>query len=258
MLTIPTGITNTVRTTDLNSIVDSINGNGVHNGMTCSANGSGLGVNVAAGAYTANGTKVQYAGATPAVTLDAADATNPRYDIITADSSGVIAIVKGTANAVPQYPVIPAGKIRLAIFYVHPNTTTLLSFHISDARIMVLTSVGSATIAISTNSIVVNDRAIKTNSKVLISFRSNPTWSASHVHSILVHNMDSTPSPWATVNTAPALAAGGSPTGISGIIALGSSSQYSWVDTIVDSTSFKINTAANVGASTTVDYLIIG
>lgn len=253
-----TGAENYARSSDFDSLVDGIYGNGVHNGMAVTANGTGLGVNVAAGSYTANRTKVQYAGATPAVTLSAADGSNARYDIITADSSGTIAIVAGTPAAAPDYPDIPAGKIRLAIIKVTAGLVTLLSGNVYDALVAVNISKGSGVISSGAASVTVSDRAIKTASKIILTMRTNPVWTYSHTHTMNVPN--GTPSD--SVGIFGSVLAGameGADVTISGNVNSASiSGQYFWADTITDAISFVIHTDQNVGTDTTMDYLIIG
>lgn len=251
----PTGATNIARSTDFNSLVDAFNGNGPHNGMAVTANGTGLGVNVAAGAYTANSTKVQYAGASPAVTLTAADVTNARYDILTADSAGVIAKVDGIASATPQYPAIPANKIRLAIFHVTANLVTLLSGNVYDGRVMVNISKGTATISSGTAAVTVSDRAVKTASKIICGFTSNPTISTAHTHTVTVA-LSGAGSPVRTI-AGPSFVGDAGKTGDVPINSATPSETSLRADTIIDATSFVIRTTVNVGASTTVDYLII-
>lgn len=258
MLDFPTGPANRARRSDFNSLIDAISGNGIHNGMTVSANGTGLGVNVAAGSYTTNGTKVQYVGATPAVTLSTADPTNARIDIIVADSSGVISAVAGIASASPDYPAIPSGKIRLAIINVTAGLVTLLSGNVYDAQVMIPISKGSATISVSTSSVTVSDRAIKTGAKVFITSRNSPAWSNAHTHT-MNFNGGGTFSFNLVVNGIrnEFVKSGGAVNGITGIQTTVLSNEYFWVDTVVDGTSFKINTASNISSTTVVNYIIM-
>jgi hypothetical protein len=67
------------------------------------------------GAYYIGTTRVLFLGSsTPTFT---APVSNPRIDLVTADSSGTIAIVGGTENASPVAPSYPANKIVLAEIY---------------------------------------------------------------------------------------------------------------------------------------------
>ena len=67
------------------------------------------------GAYYIGTTRVLYVGgSTPTFT---APVSNPRIDLITADSSGTIALVSGTESASPSAPSYPANKAVLAEVY---------------------------------------------------------------------------------------------------------------------------------------------
>lgn len=134
---------------DINSVIDGVAGNGVISGLTQAEDSpAAMIVVVAAGTYVANGTLVTKATATD-VTIEAADGSNPRKDIIIADSSGNITVVKGTAAAaVPSgqtgpntsTPVpgnITANKIILAEVWVGTGVTTILDANITDRRIII-------------------------------------------------------------------------------------------------------------------------
>jgi hypothetical protein len=64
------------------------------------------------GTYYVGSTRVLFlGGSTPTVT---APSSHPRIDLVTADSSGTIALVTGTENASPVAPSYPANKLVLA------------------------------------------------------------------------------------------------------------------------------------------------
>ena len=73
-----------------------------------------------------------YAGGT--VALSAADATNPRIDMITIDTSGTVGKVDGTAAATPFPPDIGDTKIALAEIIMVANETSLAAGDIIDKR----------------------------------------------------------------------------------------------------------------------------
>jgi hypothetical protein len=84
---------------------------------------SGLSFTVSASSYyIAN---VQYSSAATDLTLDAADATNDRIDVIAVNSSGAAVILKGTAAA-PPFPAVtdPATQLQLTTVYVAAQATT--------------------------------------------------------------------------------------------------------------------------------------
>lgn len=89
----------------------------------CTPTISGLTVSVAAGVvHLADGTRKELSAST--VTLDAADATKPRIDLVYIDSAGVVAKVTGTASATPTVPTLPSGGISVAQVTVAANATT--------------------------------------------------------------------------------------------------------------------------------------
>lgn len=111
----------------------------------------GMGVTIDAGVVMYDGTYTTVAGGD--VVIDAADATNPRFDIIYVNAVGTCLVAKGTAAAIlptgetafkkmtTPYPTasIPAGII-LARVYVAAAVTTILNAAIDDIA-MVITQV---------------------------------------------------------------------------------------------------------------------
>ena len=111
----------------------------------------GMGVTIDAGVVMYDGTYTTVAGGD--VVIDAADATNPRFDIIYVNAVGTCLVAKGTAAAIlptgetafkkmtTPYPAasIPAGII-LARVYVAATVTTILNAAIDDIA-MVITQV---------------------------------------------------------------------------------------------------------------------
>lgn len=90
---------------------------------------------VAAGSlWFAGGTAaVAYAGGT--VTIGAADATNPRIDIVTISSAGSAVVTAGTAAAHPVSPTIPANAAIIAAVWVPATATTISAGSIIDKRV---------------------------------------------------------------------------------------------------------------------------
>lgn len=102
-------------------------GTGASTSMAPTAHGAAsLQVDIAAGNYSKNGadSSTVYAGGN--ITLTAADATNPRVDIVYMSSGGTLSKTDGTAAAIvagvsgPVPPAWPAGCCPLAICFV-PN-----------------------------------------------------------------------------------------------------------------------------------------
>ena len=83
---------------------------------------SGLTFLVSAAVYYING--VAYASAQQNITLDAADGSNPRIDVIAVDTTGTVVKVTGTAAASPSEPSVdPGTQLKLAIVSVAAAAT---------------------------------------------------------------------------------------------------------------------------------------
>jgi hypothetical protein len=89
---------------------------------------------VAKGAVLSNGTLFAVAAAD--VTIAAADATNPRLDLIVVNSSGALAVRAGTAAAAPKPPARTANDVVLAVVYVPANDTSIETTKCIDLRMM--------------------------------------------------------------------------------------------------------------------------
>jgi hypothetical protein len=89
----------------------------------CEPTINNLTVTVGAGVvHLADGTRKEIAETN--VTLDAADSTNPRIDLVYIDSTGTVAKVTGTAAASPSAPALPTGGISVAQVTVAAGATT--------------------------------------------------------------------------------------------------------------------------------------
>jgi hypothetical protein len=89
----------------------------------CEPTISGLTVTVGAGiVHLAGGTRKEIASTT--VTLDAADSTNPRIDLVYIDSTGTVAKITGTAAANPSAPTLPTGGISVCNVTIVAGATT--------------------------------------------------------------------------------------------------------------------------------------
>lgn len=105
-------------------------GTGASTSMAPSATGAGsLGVTIAAGSFVYNGGTANTGYAGGAITLDAANATLPRVDIVYMNSSGTLAKTTGTPVAIvvgssgPVPPAWPSGSCPLAVCLVPPAAT---------------------------------------------------------------------------------------------------------------------------------------
>ncbi len=105
---------------DLGSYLSESTGYGIVSG--CDPSISGLVVTVASGiVHLADGTRKELSAST--VTLDAADASNPRIDLVYIDSTGAVAKITGTAAASPSAPALPSNGISVATVSVAANAT---------------------------------------------------------------------------------------------------------------------------------------
>jgi hypothetical protein len=92
-------------------------------------------VDIAAGEVLLSGEHITVsAQADKAVT--AADGSNPRFDLISINSSGTAVVTAGTAASQPVYPDIPASSVPLAVLYVPASDNTHANNQITDKRIL--------------------------------------------------------------------------------------------------------------------------
>lgn len=89
---------------------------------------------VAKGAVLSNGT--MFAVTAGDVTIGAADATNPRIDLIVVNSAGTKAVRAGTAAASPKPPARTANDVVLGAVYVPATDTSIETTKITDMRII--------------------------------------------------------------------------------------------------------------------------
>jgi hypothetical protein len=93
---------------------------------------------VAKGAVLSN--RVMFAVAAADVTITAADATNPRIDLIVVNSSGALAVRTGTpapftpGTSTPKPPARTANDVVIAFVYVPANDTAIATTQIVDKR----------------------------------------------------------------------------------------------------------------------------
>lgn len=128
--------------TDIRILTDGLAGVGVVSGCDVTAQGSpDMTVAIAAGTIRiASGALVTVASGNG--TIGAADATNPRIDLISASNAGVKTVTAGTAAASPKPPDLPAGNVALAMVYVAANDTAISTGEITDKRVVLYDPVG--------------------------------------------------------------------------------------------------------------------
>jgi hypothetical protein len=116
-------------------------GTGVLSGCEVTAQGSpDMTVAVAAGYIQATPGAAPVAVTSGNATITAADATNPRIDLVTASAAGVKTVTNGTAAASPKPPALPSGHVALAMIYVAANDTAINTGEITDKRVILVPS----------------------------------------------------------------------------------------------------------------------
>lgn len=100
----------------------------------CEPTISGLTVTVGAGiVHLAGGTRKEIAQTN--ITLDNADPTNPRIDLVYINADGEVAKVTGTAAASPVVPVVPSGGISVAQVSVAAGANTgIVTYKMKNIR----------------------------------------------------------------------------------------------------------------------------
>ena len=108
---------------------------GVLSGLVVAAQGTpDMTVAVSAGvAYLATGTRFAV-DAVPALAVTAADATNPRIDLVYLSTTGAVTYLSGTAAAEPTAPSMPSGALTLATIAVAAEATTVETGNITSTK----------------------------------------------------------------------------------------------------------------------------
>lgn len=122
--------------TDWGALVAGINGDGVVSGCAVTAQGSPDNTVAVAAGVVKVGTVYAPVSAGN-VTMPAADATNPRWVVITADNTGAKTATAGTAAAAPLLPALPANSVLLAAIWWPANDTTVSTAQITDGRVVI-------------------------------------------------------------------------------------------------------------------------
>lgn len=113
----------------------------VVSGCLATAQGSpSMVVSISTGIVFTNGARFDVTGAN--VTHAAANATNPRIDLIVVTNAGALAIRAGTAAAAPKPGIRSANDVALATVFIPANDTTISTDQITDLRIIMPNLVG--------------------------------------------------------------------------------------------------------------------
>lgn len=135
-------------TTDKTNLVNAINelltqikektSYGVVSGLTVTAQDTpDMTVNVSSGViYMQNGDRFEVG--TDVITVDTADTTNARKDIIYVNSTGGITYLAGTAAEAPEAPSTPTGGLILAEIAVAENAIKIEKANITDKRKLIV------------------------------------------------------------------------------------------------------------------------
>ncbi len=133
--------------------------------------GAGMDVDVSAGHIRLT-TSVGVLVTAGEVTLDTADATNARIDLVWVNTSGTLGKTTGTPAATPVPPDIPSNSVLLAIVSVPASDTTITNSQITDKR----TYTKLPQIIRQTANASNTNAASFTNSELTITMAANERW----------------------------------------------------------------------------------
>ena len=109
------------------------------------SSGSEMEIDVASGEVLIAGASTTVS-AQPDRTIATADGTNPRFDLVTINSSGTVVVTTGTPAVQPVSPDMPdATSVPLAYVYVPASDTTITDNQIHDKRVLLVASAGAST-----------------------------------------------------------------------------------------------------------------
>lgn len=121
---------------DIDILVAALNGQAVVSGCAVTAQGTpNMTLAVAAGVSQSGGSRFTVTAAN--VTVTAANATNPRFDLVVIDSAGAKQVRAGTAAASPVFPTLTAGDVALCSVYVPANDTAIDANQLTDKRVII-------------------------------------------------------------------------------------------------------------------------
>lgn len=121
---------------DVDIIAAAAGGTGVVSGCAVTPQGSpDMTLAVAAGVVAVGGVRATVTAGN--VTVTAADATDPRFDLVVVDASGAKSVEAGSPDAAPVFPAIPATSAVLAAVYVPATDTAIGGPQIVDKRMPV-------------------------------------------------------------------------------------------------------------------------
>ena len=111
------------------------NGSGVVTGGAVTAQSSpDMTVAVAAGTVMIAGT--HYGISAGNATIGTADSSNPRFDLISINTSGALVVTAGTAASNPVFPTLPSNTATMAAVHVPAGDTAIATAQITDKRVI--------------------------------------------------------------------------------------------------------------------------
>ena len=120
---------------DIAILVAAYNGSGVVTGGAVTAQSSpDMTVAVAAGTVMIAGT--HYGISAGNATIGTADSSNPRFDLISINTSGALVVTAGTAAANPVFPTLPSNTATMAAVHVPAGDTAIATAQITDKRVI--------------------------------------------------------------------------------------------------------------------------
>lgn len=119
---------------DFNAVaVDALQGTAISDGCLVDDGGTNdMSLSVAAGTARINDNRVGVSS--QSVTLDAADGSYDRYDLVVVGTDGVAQKVTGTPASTPAAPQVPTDHVVLAVVYVQAGVSGVTDADIKDAR----------------------------------------------------------------------------------------------------------------------------
>jgi hypothetical protein len=123
---------------DFTILANGYNDVGIESGCAVTAQGTpNMTVQVASGTVHIASRGSITVAAVSSLSIAAADANNPRTDLVTVNTSGTVSVTTGTAAGTPVFPVIPANSVVLAAVFVSAGATSITNANIIDKRLFV-------------------------------------------------------------------------------------------------------------------------
>ena len=121
---------------DIDILANGIAGTGVVSGCAVTAQAApDMTLAVASGSVAVDG--AQAAVTAGNVAIGAADATNPRFDLVVVNGAGAKSVLAGAAAANPAFPSVGTANVVLAAVYVPAAATSIAAGSLIDKRTMI-------------------------------------------------------------------------------------------------------------------------